>query len=455
MTEVPKILVVDDRPSNVKALRVRLASRGYNVLEATSGTEALEIVSDQHPDLVLLDVMMPGMDGFEVCSRIKAHQGNGFIPVILVTAKTETDSVVKGLELGADEYVTKPYDPLELMARVESMLRIRRIVNENTHLKQELAGTYQFENLIGRSTAMKQIYTLLEKVMASPVTVLLTGETGTGKEAMARALHYSGPRKEGRFVGTNCGALAESLLESELFGHRRGAFTDAAEDREGLFEAADGGTIFLDEVGETSPAMQVRLLRVLQESEVTRVGETAPRKIDVRVIAATNKDLKAETLSGRFREDLFYRLNVFPVEIPPLRERREDIPLLADHFLSRNADRSGLVPAALSGEALKALCAYDWPGNVRELENEIERARVMCAPDSEIALEHLSDRFAANGQARSPRRDGALRDAVSAVEREMIEAALEQCGGNRTRMAKRLGITRYTLLQKMKAFGMA
>ena len=284
-----KVLVVDDRPSIVQALRMRLEGEGHEVIEALDGPRALELVEAEQPDLVLLDVMMPDMDGYEVCRRIKNRPEADFVPVIMVTARTETEAIMAGIEAGADEYVTKPFEPLELMARVKSMLRIRRMYQENRYLRREIAGRYRFDQIVGRSPAMEQVYDLLSKVIERPVTVLLTGETGTGKETIARCIHYNSSRCEGRFVAVNCGALAEGLLESELFGHRKGAFTGADEDRIGLFEAADGGTIFLDEIGETSAGLQVKLLRVLQEGEVVRVGETEPRKTRARVIAATNR----------------------------------------------------------------------------------------------------------------------------------------------------------------------
>ena len=447
-----KILVVDDQPSNVKALRMRLSAEGHEVLEAFNGSQALEQVEQEQPDLVLLDVVMPGLDGYEVCRRIKSRQG--FIPVILVTARTETESIVKGLDAGADEYVTKPFEPLELMARVRSMLRIRRMYQENAHLRREIAGTYRFENLIGQSPAMKKVYEMMEKVIDSPITVLLIGETGTGKEAFARAIHYNSPRKDQKFIATNCGALPENLLESELFGHKRGAFTGAAGDRVGLFEAAEGGTVFLDEIGEMSQAMQVRLLRVLQEREVVRVGESEPRKIDIRVIAASNRDLEVEVREGRFREDLYYRLSVFPVRLPPLRERREDIPFLADHFLQKHRDASKPALPAFTPDAIDALTRYDWPGNVRELENEVQRALVLTPDGGVIGLDLLSEKVRGPREtARSYRREGMLKEAVEGVEREMIRASFEACGGNKSRMSEQLGVSRWTLLQKMKEYG--
>jgi DNA-binding NtrC family response regulator len=452
--DVAKILVVDDHPSNVKVLRVRLEAEGHEVLEALNGIDALEIVTRQKPDLVLLDLMMPGMDGYEVCRRIKEQKGTDFVPVIMVTARTETEAIVRGLEQGADEYITKPFEPLELMARVKSMLRIRQMYLENTYLRQEIVHKHRFDNVIGQSPAMEKLYQILPKVIDSDVTVLLSGESGTGKEAIARCIHYNGPCQQQRFVTVNCGALSEGLLESELFGHKKGAFTGATEDRKGLFEAADGGTLFLDEIGETSPGMQVKLLRALQEGEITRVGETDPRKVKVRLIAATNRDLQEEVKTGNFREDLYYRLTVFPIALPSLRERRDDIPLLASHFIEQRAEAAGQSPAGFTPEAMDALSRYDWPGNVRELQNEVERGMVLNPDGGPIGLDALSEKIRpAEPTARSWRREGKLKDVISEVEREMIQAAFESCDGNKTRMSEQLGISRWTLLQKMKEFG--
>ena len=450
MDKAARILVVDDNPSNIKVISARLKVAGHEVLEALGGPEALDVVKREKPDLVLLDVMMPDMDGYEVCRRIKEGAEANFIPVIMVTARTETEAIVKGLKGGADEYVTKPFEPLELMARVNSMLRIRRMYQENTYLRQEIASQHHFEQLIGQSPAMKKIYAVLQKVIASDVTVLLNGESGTGKEAVARCIHYNGTRQRGPFVAVNCGALAENLLESELFGHKKGAFTGASEDKQGLFQAADGGTLFLDEIGETSPSMQVKLLRALQEGEITRVGENQPRQIDARIIAATNRNLEAEVKEGKFREDLYYRLSVFPIDLPPLRQRRDDIPLLAQHFLEKRRGKNAI---GFTPEALNALGRYDWPGNVRELENEIERALVLISEGNVIALEALSEKIVPSQQERSWRREGKLKDVLAGVERDMISEAFDACGGNKTRMSDHLGISRYTLLQKMKEYG--
>jgi two-component system, NtrC family, response regulator HydG len=454
MADVARILVVDDNPSNIKALRQRLELESHEVLEATDGAAALECVATERPDLVLLDIMMPGMDGFEVCRRIKDLDGVGFVPVIMVTALDARQALVRALDEGADEFVSKPFEPVELMARVRSMLRIRRMYQENTILREEIrAAAGGFVGLIGDSSAMQRIYQILQQVADSRVTVLLTGESGTGKEAVARTMHLRGQRREGRFVAVNCGSLADSLLESELFGHRRGSFSGAVEDRIGLFEAATEGTIFLDEIGETSPAMQTRLLRVLQESEVTPVGETQSRPVNARVIAATNRDLQAEVANGTFREDLFYRLSVFPIHIPPLRDRREDIPALVRHFLERHRDLTGGTTARLTPQAIDALTRYEWPGNVRELENEIERALVLATEDGIVDAGSLSDKLR-GAQLPARRRGGKLRDVIADVERELIGDTLAASEGNRSRAAEVLGITRYTLLQKLRQFGL-
>lgn len=454
--DVARILVVDDRPSNIKMLRMRLAAVGYQVLEAANGPDALRLAEAERPDLVLLDVMMPGMDGYEVCRRLKERQGEDFVPVILVTARTETEAVVQGVEAGADEYVTKPFEPLELLARVKSMLRIRRMYRENRNLRHEIANLTGFDQVISCSPAMAAIYRMLPHVIERATTVLLTGETGTGKEMLARSIHHNGPSRSGRFVAINCGALAENLLESELFGHRKGSFSGATDDHIGLFEAANGGTVLLDEIGETSLAMQVKLLRVLQEGEVVRVGETEPRKTSARVIAATHRDLETEVREGRFRQDLYYRLSVFPIALPPLRQRREDIPLLADHFLQQRVGELGLSTSGFTAQAMDALNRFDWPGNVRELENEIQRALVMAPADGAIGLEMLSERIRHSADhARDQLRIGTLREGIAAVEREMIAAAFAQFDGNKSRAAKHLSISRWTLQQKLKQYGIS
>jgi two-component system, NtrC family, response regulator HydG len=446
-----RILVVDDRPSNIKILRLRLAAEGYEVLEAADGPQALDLAANAGPDLVLLDVRMPGMDGFEVCRRLKARQDGEFLPVIMVTAGSETENIVRGLGSGADEYVTKPFEVVALMARVKSMLRIRHMWQENRNLRRQIAVRESLAPMISGSRAMARIEAILPQVSERAPIVLLTGETGTGKDTLARCIHQLS--QAGSFVPVNCGALSEGLLESELFGHKRGAFTGANEDRIGLFEAADGGTIFLDEIGETSAGMQVKLLRVLQEGEVVRVGENQPRKIQARVIAATNRDLKAEVEAGRFREDLYYRLSVFPIELPPLRQRPEDIPLMANHFLEERAAELGVSTQGFTPDAMDALNRYDWPGNVRELKNEIQRALVLTPPEGFVDLETLSEKIRWRDKNRASPLPGSLRENIAGLEREVIRACCGRHKGNKSRMAKELQISRWTLQQKMQLYG--
>ncbi|MEW6752499.1 MAG: sigma-54 dependent transcriptional regulator [Candidatus Latescibacterota bacterium] len=453
-----KILIVDDEPFNVDVLEQQLEEQGYATCAAQDGQEALKLLARERPDLVLLDWMMPGMDGIEVLRRLRAEPQWRALPVIMLTARTATEDKVRGLDAGADDYVTKPIDEAELWARIRAMLRIARLESENLSLRAQVEERFRFRQIVGRSRPLEQVCALAAKVLDSDATVLLTGETGTGKEVLARCIHGEGTRSQGAFVPVNCGAMAEQLLESELFGHRKGAFTGALCDRPGLFEAAHGGTVFLDEVGEMSAALQVRLLRVLQEGEVRRVGEERLRRVDVRVIAATHRDLQADAASGRFRQDLYYRLNVFPIHLPSLRERPEDVPDLVHHFLQQRRPGG---PRTVTARAMDALCRHDWPGNVRELQNEVERACLLAAGEERIDVVHLSERVAgtAGGTARRPDglpvgRGGSLREVLGQVEREMIEQALARCEGNRTHAARALGVSRWGLVQKIREYGL-
>lgn len=376
-----RILVVDDNADNVEVLRMRLSAEGYDVLEAMDGPSALEMVDREHPDMVLLDIIMPGMDGYEVCRRIKARPEADFIPVIMVTAKTETEDVVRALREGADEYISKPFDPLELSARVHSMIRIRRMHQETTLLRREL-GTSQGDQLIGHSTALATVLTQLKEVASTDVPVFISGETGTGKGLAARFVHECSHRSQGSFIQVNCGAIPENLVESELFGHELGAFTGAVARRLGKAELADQGTLFLDEIGDLPLAAQTKLLRFLDDHSFERVGGTATLKPSVRIMAATNRDLQQMVADGLFREDLFFRLRVFPVRLPALRERHEDIPLLASYFVERMAAHLNKKVNQLAPAAVSALRAHDWPGNVRELEHTMQRAVIVCAGDT-------------------------------------------------------------------------
>ena len=459
MTAPAKILIVDDEPFNVDLLEQELEEQGYATCVAADGAEALDILAAEIPDLVLLDWMMPGMNGIEVLERMRATPAWRGVPVIMLTARGTTEDKVQGLDAGANDYVTKPIDESELWARIRAQLRIlslekdnARLLQENRDLRQEIEGRFQFTEIIGKSRAMEQVCTLAAKVIDSDTTVLLTGDTGTGKEVLAKCIHAEGPRQDAPFVPVNCGAMAENLLESELFGHRKGAFTGATNDRPGLFEAANGGTLFLDEIGETSSAMQVKLLRAIQEGEIRRVGEDRDRQVDVRVIAATHRDLQDEVNADRFREDLYYRLSVFPLHLPPLRQRREDIPDLALHFLQqRQRGQQGGIQG-FTTRSMDALCRYDWPGNIRELQNEIERAALLASGEERIDATHLSEKIIGPGTAAPAARGGKLKDVLAQVEREMIAEALQRCDSNRTRAARELGVSRWGLVQKIKTY---
>ena len=451
MPEPATILIVDDEPFNVDLLEQQLEEQGYQTRIAHDGAEALEELAKAAPDLVLLDWMMPGMNGIQVLEKMRAAPEWRAIPVIMLTARTATADKVAGLDAGADDYITKPIDETELWARIRAILRIARLERENISLRQEIEGRTQFPGVVGKSRAMEAVYALLGKVVDSDATVLLSGETGTGKEILARSIHQQGRRSTAPFVTVNCGALAEHLLESELFGHKKGAFTDAASDRPGLFETAGGGTLFLDEIGETSPALQVRLLRAIQEGEIRRVGEDHNRQIDVRIIAATHRDLEREVKEGRFREDLYYRLTVFPIDLPPLRQRRDDIPDLARHFLQRQQEREARAPTGFTGPALDALCAYDWFGNIRELENEVERAVLLGSGEERIDIAHLSEKIHLGTATQVPRK-GKLKNVLARVERELIAQAPKRHNGNRTHAAADLEMSRWGLVQKIKTY---
>jgi formate hydrogenlyase transcriptional activator len=377
------VLIVDDEPLNVDLLEQELAAAGYRTLSATSGEEALAKAVKAAPDLVLLDVMMAGLDGYAVCERLKAAEATRAIPVIFLTALTETFEKVRAFSAGAVDYVTKPFETEELLARVGTHIALRREIE--AHRRSKSTIQYLVEEIrsdrdamVGESPALRRVLEQIAQVAPTDSTVLIQGETGTGKELVARAIHERSPRRERPLVRVNCAALPRELVESELFGHEKGAFTGATQQRRGRFELAEGGTLFLDEVGELPLEAQAKLLRVLQEREFDRVGGTRSLRTDVRVIAATNRDLQARVAAGGFRADLYYRLNVFPIAVPPLRERREDIPGLVRHFAAKAARRLGRTLEGISPAFVERASAYDWPGNIRELENLVERASIMA-----------------------------------------------------------------------------
>jgi DNA-binding NtrC family response regulator len=453
----PRVLVVDDK-ENMLRLFERILGEAYELETADSGTRALALLTGGSYDVVVSDIRMPDADGFVVLQEAKRRSPE--TEVILMTAYASVPAAVEAMKQGAYDYLAKPFDPDDAALVVARALERKRLRDEAASLRRELAERYGFERLVGKSPAMREVYALLERAAGLDITVLLTGETGTGKELAARAIHYRSTRREKRFVAINCGALPAELVESELFGHARGAFSGALSAKPGLFEEAEGGTLLLDEIGELPVQVQVKLNRALQEREVRRVGETRPIKTDVRVIAATHRDLKAEAQAGRFREDLYYRLNVFPVRLPPLRERREDIPLLAAHFVEKHARAHRRAVTGLDIEALRALTGYPWPGNVRELENAIERA-VAVARAIEIAVEDLP------AEVRDVTEDGPLpsellvqmtyKDVVNLardrVSRDYLTALMREFGGNVTRAAERASVERETLHRLLKRYG--
>jgi two-component system, NtrC family, response regulator HydG len=441
-----RVLVVDDQRNMRATTALLLRDAGYAVAEAEDGAAALQRVVAEPFDVVLTDLRMGTIDGLEVLRA--TLEASPATQVIVMTAYGTIDSAVEAIRRGAYDYIAKPFKEDELLLRVSKAVEKRRLVGEVSLLRREFRARYGLEHVVGRSAALRELLDRVVRVAPTDATVLITGESGTGKELVARALHTGSRRADKPFVAVNCAAITESLLESELFGHARGAFTGATRARRGLFEEASGGTLFIDEIGETAPGFQAKLLRALQEGEIRRVGESLSTKVDVRVIAATNQNLKAAVAEKRFREDLFYRLNVVPLRVPPLRERREDIPLLAEHFLARYATRSG-EKKSLTPAAIEKLVSYPWPGNVRELENMILQSAAL-APHAELSGDDV--RFEA---VASPHAAGAqtLVEAVDAAERRTIELALARCSGDLGRVARELAVSSTTLWRKMKRLG--
>jgi DNA-binding NtrC family response regulator len=507
MRTPPRILIVDDEPINLDIFQTRLSVHGYEILTATDGEEALAIAKAQQPDLILLDILMPKMDGIDVCRHLKADTSLPFMPIVMVTAKADSKDVVAGLEAGADEYLTKPVDQAALAARVKSMLRIKalhdtvqeqavrleaqseqlaewnqtleqrvqeqlaentrliqelqaareRLQEENLYLRQKEGQVVRFDTLVGQSPQMQEVYRLIEPVLHTTATVLITGESGTGKERIAQLIHSEGPHANGPFIAINCAAIPETLLEAELFGYEKGAFTGATQRKPGRFELADGGTLFLDEVGEMSPVLQAKLLRVLQERQFERVGGTETIATDAQFIAATNQDLDKLVREGRFRQDLLYRLNVYPIPLPPLRERHEDLLPLALRFLGKYSREFGKEVGGLSRQAHELIVGYDWPGSVRELENIMERAVILCRgsmvtpQELPLSLQNEQKRQPLGGEALRLPQGGIVLDEI---EKQLILQALEQAHHNKVQAGKLLGLSRTQLRTRMKNYGL-
>ena len=451
-----KLLVVDDEEKIIKILTRILSEEGFDLITASTGEEGIEKAEKTPPDIVLMDLNLPGISGIEAMSRIQETYPD--ILTIILTAYGTITSAVEAMRKGAYDYLTKPFDNDELLMtirRAEENLRLRR---EITELKDQLREKYQFDNIIGQSPKIHAVFDLMERVAQTEATVLVQGESGTGKELIVRAIHHASSRKSGPFIAVNCGAIPPNLVESEFFGHEKGAFTDAKEQRIGAFERADGGTLFLDEIGELSLDTQVKLLRVLEEKKVVRVGGAKEIPIETRIITATNKDLEREIQNGTFRQDLFFRLNVFFIPLPPLRERSEDIPLLIDHFLEKYLPKVASSVKDISKQAVHRLQAYEWPGNVRELENAIHSALIVCRGES-ILPRHLPLRIQGYPQVRDVHiePDMGMEEQVGkiceVVEREMIIKALEENNQSRTKAAEKLKISRKTLFNKMQKLG--
>lgn len=442
------ILIVEDEELMRSILRQLLQDSGYDVFSADGAETALEIFIANDISVTLTDIKMAGQDGLQLLDQIKSIDESAV--VIIMTAYSSVDSAIAALRKGAYDYVTKPFVNDDLLKTIENAATQRQLFHENRLLRRELRKQYNFEEIVGKSDKLQQVFDLVNKVADTNANVLISGESGTGKELIARSIHFNSGRAEKQFLAVNCGALPESLLESELFGHTKGSFTGAVADKKGLFRSASGGTLFLDEVGEMPPSLQVKLLRALQEHEVTPVGSSSPQRFDARIIAATNRDLETEVADGRFRDDLFYRLNVIEIAVPPLRDRREDIPLLVKHFIAKASRSQRSSEKSMGSEALAAIGTYDWPGNVRELENAIERA-VILSSDA-IELEHLPPKVQLTAGSYKTRDNDGFRPTLEEMERRYILEILKAVSEDKTEAANILGIDLSTLYRKLKRY---
>ncbi len=452
-----QILLVEDDASVREAIGTFLREHGYAVQTANDGQEAVDSLRPGM-DLVVADLMMPKVNGRELLRWVtQNHPGTA---VILMTGYGTIPQAVEAIKAGALAYLTKPLDPEELLAQVKKALEDKRLRQEITRLRGQLREGWHYRNIIGQSPAMQQVFALIDRAAPVKTTVLITGESGTGKEMVAKALHEGSPRKAAPFLALNCGAIPENLIESTLFGHEKGAFTGADQKLRGYFQAANGGTLLLDEISELPLGLQSKLLRVLEENAVTPVGSTSPQKVDVRIVAATNRDLEAESKEGRFRSDLYFRLNVVKMRLPPMRERRDDLPILTRHFLDEICTQNGFEPREIDPSLLEAFTGYDWPGNVRELRNTLESLVVLCGK-RRLSAEDLPEKFYGKGEPAAPAgksdANGEETESelnLSKLSKQTILKALEACHGNRTEAAKQLGISRRTLHRRLNEFGL-
>ena len=451
MKERTKILLIDDEAPSREALTMLLKNVDYDVMSAGSGKEAFALLAADGFDIIITDLFLPDLDGIDILKQVKS--ASPAMEVILITGHASAETAVRAMKEGAFDYITKPLNIDELRIIIGKAVEKRLLLSENVYLKKQLRDKFEFSNIIGSSPAMQKVFNRMKRIIKTDSTVLIMGESGTGKEVVAKALHFNGHRKDKPFVAVHCGAIPENLLESELFGHSKGAFTGAIRDKIGKFEAANKGTIFLDEIGTMPMHLQTKLLRVLQEQEVERVGTTRPIKLDVRIVSATNQNLENEVKAGDFRDDLYYRLNVIPLIIPPLRDRIEDILPLVRHFLRKNCREMKRPMMTLAKDALEALESYHWPGNVRELENIVERTVALTESD-QITLEDLPSAIRSGATTRVMERGVDLPKTISDIERKMIREALALSDGVKARAAQMLNLNRTTLVEKMRRLGM-